>query len=237
MGVTIHFRGSLDEINRIYELMDEVTDICESMDWEYNRVDDDWEEDPKLTEDKTMMKDGETGLKGIFFKPNPDCEVIALTFTGEGYLNSMINLAAGKTKEADELPWVFAKTQFAGAENHVSIVKLLKYLKHKYSSNLEVRDEGGYWETGDINQVAIRMEVINNAMKTIEESLSELQNLDPQNLTKDTIMKKIEAVIQKLGKEQGIEMRVLRIDQVFEEKGINLDLDINDLDVEDSRLN
>jgi hypothetical protein len=81
------------------------------------------------------------------------------------------------------------------------------------------------------------MEVINNAMKTIEESLSELQNLDPQNLTKDTIMKKIEAVIQKLGKEQGIEMRVLRIDQVFEEKGINLDLDINDLDVEDSRLN
>ncbi len=41
------------------------------------------------------------------------------------------------------------KTQFAGREVHKKIIDLLKYLKEKYFSELNVYDEGQYWETGD----------------------------------------------------------------------------------------
>lgn len=242
MGVTIHFRGSLDDKNRVHELMEEVTDICESMDWEYNLLDEDWEKVPNLAinpvEDGAMGLDGHAGLKGILFCPNPDCEVVSLTFTSEGHLNSLMNLATGQTKEEDgKPPWVFTKTQFAGAEAHVSIVKLLKYLKQKYMSDLEVEDEGNFWDTGDFNQVETRMKVIKDAMTAIESSLSELKDIDPSELTKDAILKKIESVIKKLSEEQGLEMKVLRIDQVFEDKGINLDFDFDDHDIDDPSLN
>jgi hypothetical protein len=81
------------------------------------------------------------------------------------------------------------------------------------------------------------MKVIKDAMTAIESSLSELKDIDPSELTKDAILKKIESVIKKLSEEQGLEMKVLRIDQVFEDKGINFDFDIDDHDIDDPSLN
>ncbi|MGZ8525039.1 MAG: hypothetical protein ACXWV1_11460 [Chitinophagaceae bacterium] len=39
------------------------------------------------------------------------------------------------------------KTQFAGSDAHIAVIKLLRYLKEKYFSVFELDDEGKYWET------------------------------------------------------------------------------------------
>lgn len=41
------------------------------------------------------------------------------------------------------------KTQFAGIQVHIFIIKLLKYLSKKYFIDFTLSDEGKYWETGD----------------------------------------------------------------------------------------
>ena len=45
---------------------------------------------------------------------------------------------------------VSVKTQYAGMDVHVTILKLHQYLKDKYFSFFELSDKGMYWETEDI---------------------------------------------------------------------------------------
>lgn len=55
-----------------------------------------------------------------------------------------------ETKEEERyLYMLFTKTQYAGIEIHKLIVHLFKYLERKYLLDLQVSDEGEYWETGD----------------------------------------------------------------------------------------
>ena len=42
MGVTIHFRGQLADVEKIKILGDELVQVAEKMDWAYNRMDEDW---------------------------------------------------------------------------------------------------------------------------------------------------------------------------------------------------
>ncbi len=238
MGVTIHYRGSLNQKKQIHNFIDEVSDICESMDWDYNVMDEDWDKTPNVEiedrDENSVQLGGHASLKGVIFKPNEECERVVLTFNKEGMLNSIINIAMGNEGEEGEFPWVFTKTQFAGAEAHISIIKLLKYLKHKYIANLEVIDEGNYWETEDFNQVHTRMEVIKSAMDAIEEGLAELG--DRSELTPEQIMEKIQEIMARIGEQQGVEVKVLRIDKILEDRD-DLDLDLDGLDFKDPNLN
>jgi hypothetical protein len=216
MGVTIHYRGSIDNKTHIDKFIVEMSDICDSMNWKYEVLDEDWSVPSSLEvdhqEDGVSLK-GHAGLKGISFTPHEHCEPVRLTFDAEGHLNSVMNIALGMQKSKNGLPWLFSKTQFAGAEVHISIIKLLKYIHKKYVSNLEVRDEGDYWDTGDKATVNNRMGVIQDAMDALEEGLRDLGNLE--DLTEDGIIKKIEEVIDKMGDQEGIQVRVMRIDSVL----------------------
>ena len=42
LGVTIHFRGQLADVEKIKILGDELVQVAEKMDWAYNRMDEDW---------------------------------------------------------------------------------------------------------------------------------------------------------------------------------------------------
>ena len=41
MGVTIHYRGQLDDLGKLNILCDELTQVAEKMDWAYNCLDED----------------------------------------------------------------------------------------------------------------------------------------------------------------------------------------------------
>ena len=81
MGVTIHYRGILDDPARIRDLRRELADIAKSMDWEYSLLDDDWTVPPNAVlvhEQGAARIKGHLGLKGISLLPGGGGE--ALTF-------------------------------------------------------------------------------------------------------------------------------------------------------------
>jgi hypothetical protein len=41
------------------------------------------------------------------------------------------------------------KTQYAGIDAHMALIKLLRYLKEKYFKEFELDDAGKFWETDD----------------------------------------------------------------------------------------
>jgi len=49
---------------------------------------------------------------------------------------------------------------------------LLKYLQKNYISDLEVSDEGAYWETGKLDTLYQRRQIIDDKLKQVSEALS-----------------------------------------------------------------
>ena len=141
------------------------------------RLDDDWEQpgDARLRfTPKGASIDGHLGLKGIHdLTPEADAESLSFFFDREGNLRSrwtMVSILDGTLKPEDA--WVSVKTQFASPEVHAWIIGLLKYLKKRYMSDLQVSDEGEYWETGDIRILREKMDLIDEKIEQLASQLS-----------------------------------------------------------------
>jgi hypothetical protein len=199
MGVTIHYRGRLDDVGQLPKLCDEMADIARAMEWETTRLEDDWERpaDARLRfTSKGAEMDGHLGLKGILLKPNVDAESLSFLFDREGHLRSMMDVVmiADATLKLEDA-WVSVKTQFASPEVHAWIVGLLKYVKKRYVSDLQVSDEGQYWETGDIRILRERMEFIGKKIEQLSVQLSSARWGDVSALSADEIALRIEQLL------------------------------------------
>ena len=91
-----------------------------------------------------------------------------------------------------EESWVSMKTQFSNPDTHVWVIGLLKYLKKKYISNLEVSDEGGYWETGDRKELEDKMNFLNDKINFLSSAISSGSMGDLSDLSGDEIAERIE---------------------------------------------
>ena len=200
MGVTIHYRGQLADVEKIKILGDELTQVAKKMDWAYNRLDEDWSKptDIRLEHDERGARIvGHLGLKGISFKPHPECESMSFFFNSDGKLcdpMGMVLVSQGNLKQEDA--WINVKTQFAGPEIHLWIVGLLKYLQEHYIPDLEVSDEGGYWETGNFETLKEKMNYLNEKMDTVCSALSRVTGNHLERLSPDEIASMIEALLQ-----------------------------------------
>jgi hypothetical protein len=145
MGLTIHYSARLKNPKQLPELVAEVSDICRSMDWKYHTFEPDENE-------------GEHDVSGIILNPHPDCEPVWLTFRPDGVLTTPIMEQMRKDGEYD-FSGAFTKTQFAGPQTHIVVVKLLKYVAGKYLDEVKVTDEGNYWETESVEVLRGRFEV------------------------------------------------------------------------------
>ena len=196
MGVTIHYRGRLNEVGQLAKLCDEMADIAAAMGWETTRLDDDWERpaDARLRHtSKGAQIDGHLGLKGILLRPDVDAESLSFFFDREGNLRSMMDVVMivdGTLKPQDA--WVSVKTQFASPEVHAWIIGLLKYVKKRYISDLQVSDEGQYWETGDIRILRERMEFLGEKIEQLASHLSRGRLGDTSGLSAEEIALRIE---------------------------------------------
>ena len=191
MGITIHYRGRLNDLAQIDALSAELADIAAAMGWKSTRLDDDWAQpaDARLLHTpKGAEIQGHLGLKGIALSPGPNIETLNFYFDREGNLRSPFGVVFLLDGTMDpEQAWLSTKTQFGPPEVHAWIVGLLKYLKKRYIADLEVHDDGEYWETGDINILRQRMDAINRAMDRLSEALSasgigEVTDLDPEEI-------------------------------------------------------
>jgi hypothetical protein len=134
MGLSIHYSGYIQNKDSLDSLIEEVTDICKTLGWYTHSFDDD-------------------EIKGVSFAPEGS-EPVFLTFNHEGRTLSPINILVKDIYDDIGIPkesifTTSTKTQFAGEEAHIAIIKLLKHLSKKYLRDFTLNDEGNYWETGD----------------------------------------------------------------------------------------
>jgi hypothetical protein len=198
MGVSIHYRGRLDETALLSSLLHEVDDIAQSMGWPSTSLDDDWSTPPNATLTKGGTVQGHLGLKGIQITPHPESEPLVLFFDRDGHLRSpmtMLMILDGALQPATA--WVQMKTQFSGPDTHVWVIGLLKYLKKRYISNLEVSDESEYWDTGDRRRLEEDMAMLNGKLQHLSGTISSGRMGDLDGLSADEIASRIEQLFLK----------------------------------------
>ena len=199
MGVSIHYRGRLDDISMLSDLINELSDIANSMGWEQTQLDDDWSEPPDACLHHTSTGahiQGNLGLKGIEISPGSGGEPLSFYFNCDGELRSvmgMLLILEGTVSPANA--WTSVKTQFVSPDVHVWMIGLLKYLQKRYISNLEVSDEGEYWETGKLDTLYQRRQLIDDKIEQLSGALSSNQLGDIKNMTPEQIATKIEQLL------------------------------------------
>ncbi len=172
MGLSISYSGNIATLEMIDPLIEEVTAICKELDWSMQTFDDD-------------------RIKGVSFAPI-DCDPVFLTFDADGRLLSPINILVEEIYDDSHLDrelmfTASTKTQFAGVDAHISIIKLLKYISKKYLKDFKLTDEGDYWESGDEDLLAKQFDRYNKALDILSDTLKDFpvkENESPQSLSK-----------------------------------------------------
>jgi hypothetical protein len=147
MGLSIHYSGRFNKNAVLFDLITEVREIAETFKWKHKVYLKTFPDD----NNDDQSYDGK--IYGISFTP-PECETVSITFLSNYRMSSNVHLLfyghPDNQSESDFLYLLSVKTQFAGATVHKTIIELFRYLYKKgYFSELEVVDEGKFWETGD----------------------------------------------------------------------------------------
>jgi hypothetical protein len=201
MGITLHFKGKLKNKEEINSLKDDLIDIAEIMQWEWDSLDEDW---TKPTTAKLEINElqteiiGHLPLKGIELKLHPHCESLTLYFDKEGNLStpfSLIMMNEGKLNPEES--YISVKTQFAPPDIHISIVKLLEFLKNRYIPDLEVIDEGGYWNSRDKTLLIEKISFLTDKMDIVEGMLLSLDREEFQQYSTNELARLIEEKLKK----------------------------------------
>jgi hypothetical protein len=138
-------------------------------------------------------------LNGICFAPE-GCEPVFLTFLPGGRICSPVNLMNRDIYNGDELDkellyTTSTKTQYAGFDAHVAVIKLLRYLKEKYFSVFEMMDEGLYWETNDEKVLQSQFDKYEYALNVLTTALSEVKTVPGESAV--SLADRIEEMLKK----------------------------------------
>ena len=170
MGMSIHYRGSLKNADLIRPLTNEVADICDVLIWNY-----------RVTADDTV--------EGISVTPE-NCETLTLTFLPDGKLASRVFILYGMSDDA----YIFTKTQFAGVDTHVAIIRLLRYLSSKYFESFELIDEGGFWETDDVAVLRAQFKQYEATLDAVTDALKDFRTVQGETVL--DLAKRLEDFLQ-----------------------------------------
>lgn len=205
MGLTLYYRGMLDDLSQTSCFIDELIEIAEICGWGNGCLDEDWSLPPQARvvvlpglSDYRII--GHLALKGLEILPHPSCGPVSFYFDSRGRLWSVPGraLSLDQRERADQ-PFISVRTQFAPAEIHVAIVRLLRYIKGRYVSNLEVRDEGGFWETGDLVELERRRESINRPLDMLKQALSAIEVLPSTLRSAEQVLRLVEDMLRRKG--------------------------------------
>lgn len=181
MGLTIHYSGKLRNPASLPSLIEEAADISQTMQWPYEVID----------------KTPDVPVAGILIAPEGS-EPLWLTFHEQGFMcNPMLYAyvmeVEGKGIPQDAEQWLFTKTQYAGVEVHMALIRLMRHLSQKYFDKFEVHDESQYWETNDEDLCRKRFGEYNLVIGMVGDALDSLK-IDPTE-TSESIADKIEKLL------------------------------------------
>lgn len=181
MGLTIHYSGKLRNPASISSLITEAVDISESMQWPY----------------EIIHRLPDVPVEGVLIAPEGS-EPLWLTFHVEGFmcnpvLYSYVKEVEGKGIPAEAEQWLFTKTQYAGVEAHMALIRLLRYLSQQYFERFELHDESQYWETNDEDLCRKRFGEYDRLTGMVGDALDSME-FDP-NATQETVIQMIEKML------------------------------------------
>lgn len=200
MGITIYYRGSIEDLSLIEPIQNVIISYCQSMNWNYQL----WNLDlskpfnARLLHGVNGIKiQGHIPLRGVSIFSDPNNEVLDVMFNPEGRLSSfMQEIMIHDGSLTWDQAWLFVKTQFGTVDAHIGIIKLLQLLKQSYISDLEVYDEGEYWETANRERLMALRGYIFGKMNQLQKALSSIQFDHEPN--EEEVLRKINSVLKKI---------------------------------------
>lgn len=211
MGIVIGYKGSLNNPAQVDVLLDDMRHCATKLGWPCQDISypvsglvaglsgpGNEESPPQLVEEE---------IHGILIQP-PDTETLTLTFNREGKLiqymeiprQLLVNPQPDETYYLESTPWVKTTGQM---ESHFLILVLLRRIRNRYMTNLEIRDDTGFWETGDFEKLRSGHSFMSSVVSTFRDphdaqalltSLGEesenLQHLDPAFESKQPLARK-----------------------------------------------
>jgi hypothetical protein len=184
MGLTFHYSGKVRDHKQIDLLIEEVTDLCKGLNWKY-----------------TVLNDEK--IKGILVTA-PESEALWFTFTPDGRTCDVVNLQYSDAGDKF-YSLCHTKTQYAGPEVHMTLVKMLRYMSDKYYSEIEVTDEGEYWETGNEQNLREIFARYTEIINLFAEKLEQMERV-PGESTEELVDR-----IEQMAKEIG-EVEIIRVE-------------------------
>jgi hypothetical protein len=186
MGVTIFYKGRLKpNIDRDL-VIDIIQDIAGSLGWE-----------------REYFSDDEDGLKGVFLNPHADCESLDFIFNSSGLLVNLFIYGWNVDNKVEPIidstvKLCFCKTQFSNPATHITIIKFLTFLKKNYFKKLEIVDDGGYYPNSDTDELIHRMDLINEGIDILEETLNNAEIMKSSIEMRDdqTLVDRIEEILR-----------------------------------------
>ena len=148
-GVTIHFEGTVSSNDNLSKIFYVVKDFAAKNKWTVEDASSDQGVLQRVINEEN--KDYKGKITGIVVRISDQCEPLYFQF-GD-----------------DLLMQDFVKTQFAGPDVHIKIVELLEIIK-PYFKNLNIIDEGEYWETKDREILEKHMNTVNSIINEIKEN-------------------------------------------------------------------
>jgi hypothetical protein len=128
MGVTIHFEGRLRNEEAFVRSMEVAAAFAREKGWTANPIAEETVALSRVRGEEDWDYLGPT--KGLALDPHASCDPVRLEFDRDLYVQE------------------FVKTQFAPIEIHLQIVELLRALSTEFE-DLQVEDEGEYWDTSN----------------------------------------------------------------------------------------
>ncbi len=172
MGLSIYYKGKLKSKEILTELMEELIEVAEVHQWDY----DEFETDLKNSDFNSEEFDND--IYGIILGP-PGCEPLCFTFLSNGNICSPFALEHYlETKDKSLLNQIFVKTQYAGPVIHQLVIHLLDYISTKYFLDFELSDETDYWKHRDAKILNEKFEEMNRILNYVIDNLNSA-NLKP----------------------------------------------------------
>jgi hypothetical protein len=159
MGMTVHYRGRITDLTRTEDFEDRLVDLALEIGGQV-RIWRSWADD-----------DPERMVRGIILDLGPGHESASLLLSPEGWLIGLTEIEDAENGRLDEPPWCSVKTQFGAAEGHVGLIEILTGLNREFVNDLEVIDEGGYWETRDLAELIRKRSFLKAAIDGLAEGL------------------------------------------------------------------
>lgn len=160
MGITIHYRGTMDDVGQVETMEDRLLDLAFSL-------------GGRATIWRSFADhDDSRVVRGLLVNLEPGQDTLSLLISPEGHLVSLFQIDDAEKAPFDGPPYCFVKTQFGSLHGHIAIVHLLDALKQRFCSNLKVIDEGEYYEKRDAEQLMHKMRFLRSAITSMAEGLS-----------------------------------------------------------------